>query len=102
MGLIWDNVDLHQGRITLYETKNGEIRVVPLVGKALDLLKEHSNVRDLKTSLLFPGKPKRSEDGLMVYKPIDLRAPWLTALKKADIDDFHFHDCRHSAASYLA
>ena len=102
MSLTWDDVDLHQGRITLYETKNGEIRVVPLVGKALDLLKEHSKVRNLKTSLLFPGKPIPSDDGGVIYKPIDLRAPWTAALKKADIEDFHFHDLRHSAASYLA
>ena len=102
MGLRLDDVDLHQGRATLHETKNGERRVVPLSGKALDLLKEHSKVRNLKTSLLFPGKPIRSKDGKMIYKPMDLRAPWLTALKKADIEDFHFHDLRHSAASYLA
>ena len=38
MGLKWEDVDLHQGRITLHETKNGERRVVPLVGKALELL----------------------------------------------------------------
>jgi len=102
MELAWDNVDLHRGRITLYETKNGEIRVVPLVGKALDLLKEHSKVRNLKTSLLFPGKPIRHGEGKVTYKPMDLRAPWLTAMEKADIDDFRFHDLRHSAASYLA
>ena len=102
MGLTWDDVDLHQGRITLYETKNGEIRVVPLVGKALDLLKEHSKVRNLKTSLLFPGKPTRDGDGKVNYKPVDLRAPWMTALDKAKTEDFRFHDLRHSAASYLA
>jgi integrase len=33
---------------------------------------------------------------------MDLRAPWNAALKAAQIEDFHFHDCRHSAASYLA
>jgi integrase len=102
MGLTWDDVDLHQGRITLLETKNGEIRVVPLVGKALSLLKKHSKVRNLKTNLLFPGKPIRRNNGEVFYKPMDLRAPWLAALKKADIDDFRFHDLRHSAASYLA
>jgi integrase len=94
MGLTWEDVDLHQGRATLHETKNGERRVVPLSGKALELLKVHAKVRRLNTSLLFPGKNPQ--------KPMDLRAPWEAALKKADIEDFRFHDLRHSAASYLA
>lgn len=95
MGLKWLDVELHQGRITLYETKNGEIRVVPLAGHALELLKEHAKVRSINSSLLFPGKTKGD-------KPMDLRSPWLSALKTAEIEDFRFHDLRHSAASYLA
>ncbi len=102
MGLTWENVDLHQCRATLYETKNGEIRVIPLSGKALELLKAHSKVRNLQTSLLFPGKPIRGENGKVAYKPVDLRAPWMAAMKKVGIEDFRFHDLRHSAASYLA
>jgi integrase len=31
-----------------------------------------------------------------------LRVSWEKALKTAEIEDFHFHDLRHSAASYLA
>ncbi len=95
MGLTWDNVDLLQGRITLHETKNDERRVVPLVGKALELLKGHAKVHRINTPLLFPGKSK-------AHKPMDLRAPWLEVLRVAQIDDFRFHDLRHSAASYLA
>lgn len=94
MGLTWEDVDLHQGRATLHETKNGERRVVPLSGKALELLKAHAKVRRLDTNLLFPGKNP--------HKPMDLRSPWEAALKKAGIEDFRFHDLRHSAASYLA
>lgn len=94
-GLQWKDVDLQQGRITLFDTKNEEIRVVPIAGHALELLKKHSKIRPIDTTLLFPGKVKRD-------KPQDLRAPWLTALKKAEIEDFRFHDLRHSAASYLA
>jgi len=103
MGLKWEDVDLHQGRITLHETKNGERRVVPLVGKALNLLKEHAKVRRIATPLLFPGKVKTHHPGeAATYKPMDLRTPWESALKKAGINDFRFHDLRHSTASYLA
>ncbi|MEW8506894.1 MAG: site-specific integrase [Candidatus Thiodiazotropha sp.] len=95
MKLTWDDVDLNLGRITLHETKNDERRVVPLVGLSLELLKEHAKIRPIDTPLLFPGKNKKKV-------PMDLRTPWLTALKEADIQDFRFHDLRHSAASYLA
>jgi integrase len=95
MGLRRSDVDLHQGRITLHVTKNGEIRVVPLVGKALEILKDHAKVKRIDTSLLFPSKVDSQ-------KPMDLRAPWNAALSKAEIEDFRFHDLRHSAASYLA
>lgn len=91
----WGVVDLNAGRITLHLTKNGERRVVPLVGHALEQVRELAKVRRLDTGLLFPGKAEPGE-------PIDLRQPWEKALEKADIHDFRFHDLRHSAASYLA
>ena len=33
---------------------------------------------------------------------MDMRKPWEAAVKKAKLVDFHFHDLRHSCASYLA
>lgn len=95
MNLAWPQVDLKQGRITLFETKNKEIRVVPLVGHAKDLLKSHSKVRPIDTDLLFPSAANRQ-------KPEDLEKAWRFALERANLSDFRFHDLRHSAASYLA
>jgi integrase len=95
-GLTWDRVDLKAGRITLDHTKNGERRNVPLQGEALTAVRELP--RHLDTPLLFPSRVHRGTS----YRPLDLRTPWETALKRADIRDFRFHDLRHTAASYLA
>ncbi len=95
MGLKWPDVNLKDGFIILYETKNGERRRVPLAGHALELLREHAKVRRLDTDLLFPGT-------VHANKPIDLRKPFENALKVAEINDFHWHDLRHCTASYLA
>ena len=92
INLTWKDVDLSGQRITLQETKNNERRVIPLVGLALDLLKEYS--KNKTSELLFPGKDPK--------KPIYLRFSWEIALKKSGIKDFRFHDLRHTFASYLA
>ncbi len=93
MGLRWGAVDTRQGRITLTETKNGETRVVPLAGPALELLKEHAKVRRLDTDLVWPNAKGD--------KPVDLRGAWEAALKAAEIEDYRWHDNRHSCASWL-
>ncbi|WP_295438793.1 site-specific integrase [uncultured Thiodictyon sp.] len=95
MGLRWPQVDLTRRVATLDDTKNGERRVLPLAGPALELLRERSKVRRLDTDLVFPGHTRPA-------KPVDLRTPFETALKVAEIQDFHWHDLRHTAASYLA
>ncbi|MBZ0105199.1 MAG: site-specific integrase [Sulfuricella denitrificans] len=99
MGLTWDVVDLNRGRAILHETKNGERRAVAITGHALDQLKELGKVRRIDCNLIFPSKENAPQKP---QKPMDLRTPWETAVKKAKLQDFHFHDLRHSAASYLA
>jgi len=94
LSLKWDQVDLGRGLITLYETKNNEIRSLALAGHALKLVKDMSKVRRIDTDLLFPSKNKK--------QPIDIRWAWVKTVEAAEIKDFRFHDLRHSAASYLA
>ena len=35
-------------------------------------------------------------------RPVGIREAWEYAVKRADVTDFHFHDLRHTFASYLA
>jgi len=94
LSLTWQQVGLKRQKITLFDTKNDETRVVPLKGLALDVMREHGKVRHIDSPYVFPSK-----DG---SKPAEIRQSWCRALKRAGIKDFRFHDLRHSAASYLA
>ena len=93
--LRWDNVDLVKGYLTFKHTKNGDIRSIPVIGQALDLLREyHRTQRLLHTSLLFPSSTNPQ-------KPLEFRKRWESVLRQAEITDFRYHDLRHSAASYM-
>ncbi len=94
INLKWDNVDFKKRMFYFMDTKNGENRAVPISSKAHDLLLEHSKVRKLNSKLVFP-----RADG---KKTTDIRWHWEEAIKRAKLEDFRFHDLRHSAASNLA
>ena len=96
MSLRYSQIDFKRKIITLHETKNGERRALPLVGEAFTLLQERGKVRDLKDDRIFPPTAKAKKADCL-----DLRQPWEAALKAAGIPDFHWHDLRHTAASYL-
>lgn len=97
MSLRWGQIDFSRQVIVLHKTKNGETRSVPLVGEALSLLQEKSKVRNLRDDRIFPARSRAKKS-----EYLDLNNPWRAALKAAGITDFHWHDLRHTAASYLA
>lgn len=92
LNLTWPDIDFKRERVVLRETKNGEVRVLPLVGLAQQLLKELEGSRQIASPLLFPGSDPK--------KPIDFRSAWRVVVKKAGLQNFKFHDLRHSFASY--
>jgi integrase len=92
--LTWADVDLKRGMLTFRKTKNGETRAVPLTGYALDGLAQHAKIRRRDISLVFPNNTGT--------RPLGIRDAFEGAVKRAGITNFHFHDLRHSAASYLA
>jgi integrase len=103
LGLKWADIDFTRGLIVLHETKNGERRVIPLQGRALDLMRKLFDNRHKDCDLVFPSrKASKTKTGEFIYQPIDIRTAWENTLVKAGIKDFRFHDLRHSAASYLA
>jgi len=104
LNLTWDCVDLQKKKITLHDTKNGERRVVHIAGHVETLLRAINRTRNINTNLLFPAdKPQKGKPGQKpVYKPMHFRKSWEKILLDCKIEDFHFHDLRHSAASYLA
>jgi integrase len=93
LAMRWDNIDFERGTILLQTTKNGERRMVPLLGLPLELLKGLYITR--QSNLVFPSPNNLNQS-------IDIRSAWESTIQKADIANFKFHDLRHTAASYLA
>jgi len=94
LGLSWKDIDFDRGVAILHKTKNRERRVLPLAGEAFRVLSDLSRVRRIDTDLVFAG----AKSG----RPRFPQKAWEKALQEAQIQDFRFHDLRHSAASYLA
>jgi len=93
MTLQWRQVDLTHDRILLEHTKNRERRAIPLQGEAKKVLIKLSEEKEREEDLLFAGRSNR---------PVYVQRVWQQALEQAGIENFHFHDLRHTTASYLA
>lgn len=88
--LKWRDVDFGRNVIAVVKTKSGEKRHIPLNAiskKALMSVRKHP-----ESEYIFCGK---------TGKPFDWRKSFETALKRAGILDFRFHDLRHSFASQM-
>ncbi len=92
--LEWADIALDRGVIVLHETKSGDRRAVPLAGHALSVMQELSKVQRIDTPVVFPGRKSGTS--------MNLRTSWDYALMRAGIENFRWHDLRHSTASYLA
>ena len=89
-GLEWNRVDLTRHTAWLNQTKNGTPRGVPLNQDAVDVLVEQIG-KHSQYCFTNGGKPIGWEL---------TSTTWHSALKKADIEDFRFHDLRHTWASW--
>jgi integrase len=81
--LRWSDVDLENGFASLYDTKNGEDRRVPLTRRCIEVL--HT--------------VPQTDEQVFPISATCLRLAWNRARKKAGIADLRFHDLRHEAVS---
>jgi integrase len=91
LSLTWDSVDVKHGFIRLNQTKNGKARNVP-INETL-----RAALTGLRTRIDIPWIFHDS-DGRR-FK--DVRHPFERACKGSGLVDFHFHDLRHTFASWL-
>ncbi len=88
LSLTWGQVDLQEGfiRLSPRDTKTNEGRLVPLHAELMAMFKA------LPRGL--PGTPVFTYRGSSVG---EMKRSFATAVKKANLEDFTFHDLRHTA-----
>ncbi len=93
--LTWQGADLSRRTVMVFRSKNGERRIIPINETVLSVLRQKSKIRPLKTDLVFYSQ---------AFTPMEaghLRRSFRLALSKAKIENFHFHDLRHTFATRL-
>ncbi len=91
--LEWRDVDFSQSRLHIRDTKSGHDRYVPLNASARAALGDLPQTRGIRW--VFPGS---GSSGHLV----EIKKAWHSALAAAAIENFRFHDLRHTAGSRLA
>ncbi len=95
LSLTWKQVDLKRGILTVIKSKNGEKRSIPLNRTVQTLLASKSKIRYLKSDYVFTSSVgTRFNQG-------NLRRAFISARKKVGLEDFRFHDLRHTFATRL-
>ena len=100
--LDWRHVDLERGHVIFPKTKNGDARGVPLHPRVIDALAKLPH----REGAVF-----RHSDGVPYERPDNdeddnrsagsrIKTAFKGACRRAGIEDFHPHDCRHTFATW--
>ena len=106
LGLKWPQIK--NGFIYLRKTKTSEPREIPIndaLGKVFARIKKHGEEGNVERIDRKKVNPKPSKTGhVFTYNGQavkDVKRAFTNALDRAGIEDFHFHDLRHTFASHL-
>lgn len=85
--LAWQDVDLSNQTATLHDTKNGEVRIVPLSKRAVEVLQ---------------ALPRSITGKVIPMSQYAVAAAFDRAMARASVSGFRFHDLRHTAVTRMA
>ncbi len=91
LGMRWQDVDIENGYIYFPDTKKKEPDQVPMPPEVRTILERRKSLNSREFVFC-------RDDGSRFY---DIQTGFDNALRRANIRDFHFHDLRHTAVSYM-
>ena len=94
LNLKWQDIDFSRRVITVHKTKNKDPKVIPLNNTAIEILSGKSRV------VTISGYVFSTQNGTMISR-WNLQREFKHALRKAEIENFRFHDLRHTFATRL-
>ena len=95
LDLKWSQVELNRRTITISEQKNRGIDTLPLSETAMQVLREREKASSCTDRYVFPNNFSRRRGNRLLLRS------FYAAIKQAGIENFRFHDLRHTFATRL-
>ena len=95
LNLKWPLVDLERRTLTILEQKNHGRDTLPLNEVAMEVLEARNKIRSISCDHVFFNKVSKRHDSANLIRAFRV------ARKKAKLEDFRFHDLRHTFATRM-
>lgn len=96
VNLKWRDVSFSTQTVTIQQSKNGEKRFIPITEEMQQIFQALPNFNHHPDEEVFVRRKGA------FTQTVSVRKSFAKALQLANIDNFRFHDLRHTAASHLA
>lgn len=94
LSLRWKETDMSRKTITIMQSKTSEPKTIPLGDRVFAVLKERNRTVNITGYIFTTAKGTRILN-------TNLQREFWKALKKAEVENFRFHDLRHTFAIRL-
>jgi integrase len=94
LNIRWQDIDLFRKTITVLKTKNKDPKTIPMTDTLFALLQDKAKVVSMSGYLFV------TQNGTKI-RSRNLQREWYKVIDKAKIENFRFHDLRHTFATRL-